>query len=277
MKKNDKAPDSLEAFQKRLVEISDSLPKRLRQCADYVAANTDKIAISTVAELAANAGVQPSAFIRFCQLMGFSGYSEMQRIFRDDYAQRWPDYATRIENLRSSGDDSPATLLAEFMEAGRASIESLANEIDAEELARAVEALAGASMIHIAGLSRAYPVAAYLAYAFEKMDIPTILHDKTGNLDRRHSILPGNVLLAISFAPYTRETIDLAAYAHEKGNRIVAITDALNSPFHRLEAISLKVSEVDVGAFRALSATLSLAIALAVAVGARRTSGRTGK
>ena len=277
MKKNDKAPDSLEAFQKRLVEISDSLPKRLRQCADYVAANTDKIAISTVAELAANAGVQPSAFIRFCQLMGFSGYSEMQRIFRDDYAQRWPDYATRIENLRSSGDDSPATLLAEFMEAGRASIESLANEIDAEELARAVDALAGASMIHIAGLSRAYPVAAYLAYAFEKMDIPTILHDKTGNLDRRHSILPGNVLLAISFAPYTRETIDLAAYAHEKGNRIVAITDALNSPFHRLEAISLKVSEVDVGAFRALSATLSLAIALAVAVGARRTSGRTGK
>ncbi len=277
MKKNDKAPDSLEAFQKRLVEISDSLPKRLRQCADYVAANTDKIAISTVAELAANAGVQPSAFIRFCQLMGFSGYSEMQRIFRDDYAQRWPDYATRIENLRSSGDDSPATLLAEFMEAGRASIESLANEIDAEELARAVEALAGASMIHIAGLSRAYPVAAYLAYAFEKMDIPTILHDKTGNLDRRHSILPGNVLLAISFAPYTRETIDLAAYAHEKGNRIVAITDALNSPFHRLEAISLKVSEVDVGAFRALSATLSLAIALAVAVGARRSSGLPGK
>ena len=277
MKKNDKAPDSLEAFQKRLVEISDSLPKRLRQCADYVAANTDKIAISTVAELAANAGVQPSAFIRFCQLMGFSGYSEMQRIFRDDYAQRWPDYATRIANLRSSGDDSPATLLAEFMEAGRASIESLANEIDAEELARAVDALAGASMIHIAGLSRAFPVAAYLAYAFEKMDIPTILHDKTGNLDRRHSILPGNVLLAISFAPYTRETIDLATYAHEKGNRIVAITDALNSPFHRLDAISLKVSEVDVGAFRALSATLSLAIALAVAVGARRSSGPPGK
>ena len=37
----------------------------------------------------------------------------------------------------------------------------------------------------------------------------------------------------------------------------------------------LLVSEVDVGAFRALSATFALAIALAVAVGARR-DGATG-
>ncbi|RMD47856.1 MAG: MurR/RpiR family transcriptional regulator [Alphaproteobacteria bacterium] len=270
IERNTPAPATLEAFRKRLAELSDRLPKRLRQCADYVAAHPDKIAISTVAELAAGAGVQPSAVIRFCKLMGFSGYSEMQRIFRDAYARRWPDYATRIENLRASGEDSPATLLAEFIDAGRASIESLAREIDAAQLGAAVEALAGASMIHIMGLGRAYPVAAYLAYAFEKMEIPTILHDKTGNLDRRHAILPGNVLLAISFAPYSAETIELAAYARERGSRVVAITDALNSPFHRLDALSLTVAEVDVGAFRALSATLTLAIALAVAVGAER-------
>ncbi|HBN49840.1 MAG TPA: RpiR family transcriptional regulator, partial [Thalassospira sp.] len=34
--------------------------------------------------------------------------------------------------------------------------------------------------------------------------------------------------------------------------------------------LTLAVSEVDVGAFRALSATLSLAISLAVAIGAKR-------
>src|SRR5690606_18549988 len=120
------APASVDEFQERLVQIADTLPKRLRQCADFVPHNTDKIAVSTVAELAAAAGVQPSAFMRFCQLLGFTGFSDMQRLFRDSYGQRWPDYATRLENLRAAGSQSPSALLAEFVEAGRLSLERLA-------------------------------------------------------------------------------------------------------------------------------------------------------
>jgi len=78
------APASVVEFEEKLLEVSASLPKRLKQCADYVAANTDRIAVSTVAEMAEAAGVQPSAFMRFCQIMGFSGYSEMQRLFREN-------------------------------------------------------------------------------------------------------------------------------------------------------------------------------------------------
>ena len=51
---------------------------------------------------------------------------------------------------------------------------------------------------------------------------------------------------------------------------VVAMTDSLSSPLKRLRAVPLLVSEVDVGAFRALSAPFALAIALAVAVGAAR-------
>jgi DNA-binding MurR/RpiR family transcriptional regulator len=56
----------------------------------------------------------------------------------------------------------------------------------------------------------------------------------------------------------------------ERDHPVVAITDSLSSPLQRLNVLPLLVSEVDVGAFRALSATFALAIALAVAVGARR-------
>lgn len=260
----------MEEFQARLIDITDGLPKRLRQCADYVAQNTDRIAVSTVADLSKAAGVQPSAFMRFCQLMGFSGYSQMQRMFRDNYSQRWPEYSTRLENLRASGDGTPSALLADFIEAGRSSLENLVNSVDSNALEQAVAAMATAPMIHIIGLSRAFPVATYLAYAFEKMNVPTILHSKVGNLDLRHAINAKDVLIAITFAPYTQETLDLATYANSQGSKIVAITDALNSPLHNLDALTLMVSEVDVGDFRALSAPLSLAITLAVAVGAQR-------
>ena len=262
----------MEEFQVRLVEITDGLPKRLRQCADYVAQNTDRIAISTVASMSKAAGVQPSAFMRFCQLMGFSGYSQMQLMFRENYSRRWPEYSTRLENLRASGDGTPSTLLAEFVDAGRSSLEGLVNSVDSTTLENAVVAMSDAPMIHIIGLSRAFPVATYLAYAFEKMNVPALLHSKVGNLDLRHAINSDDVLVAITFAPYTQETLDLATFANARGSKIVAITDALNSPLHNLGALTLMVSEVDVGAFRALSAPMSLAITLAVAVGAQRNS-----
>ena len=196
----------------------------------------------------------------------------MQRMFRDEYVQRWPDYSTRLETLRASGDETPSALLAEFVDAGRASLESLANSVDPEILQNAVYALANASTIHIIGLGRSYPVAAYLAHVFEKMDVPAMLHSKVGNLDHRHAIQPSDVLMAISFAPYTEDTLDLAKYAIAQGTKIVAITDTPNSPLHRLGAINLVVSEVDVGAFRALSAPLTMAISIAVAVGTLRES-----
>lgn len=264
------APKSLADFQEKLRRVGGSLPKRLKQCADYIAANPDKIAFSTVADLAAGAQVPASALMRFCQEMGFSGYSQMQRLYRDEYSQKWPDYSTRLSSLRNAGEQTPTALLAEFAEAGRASIENLTRSIDPEGLRKAVTALAGARTIHIVGLRRTFPVAAYLAYAFEKMSIPAILHSGVGNLNQEHMLGDGDALVAISFAPYTADTIALADAAAARGLDIVAITDLPTSPLAAVDAVRLFVSEIDAGNFRALSASMTLAMTLSVAVGTRR-------
>ena len=114
-------PASIEDFRRSLATLG-SLPKRLQQCADHLAGNLDRIAVSTVAELAAGAGVPPSALMRFCQILGFQGFSDMQRLFRDAVAGGLPDYATRLRNLKEGGADRPAALVAEFIESGRQSL-----------------------------------------------------------------------------------------------------------------------------------------------------------
>lgn len=263
-------PKSLADFQERLRRVGGSLPKRLKQCAEYVAGNPDKIAFSTVADIAAGAQVPASAMMRFCQEMGFSGYSQMQKLYREEYSQKWPDYSTRLSSLRNGGAESPSALLAEFSEAGRASIENLTHSIDQDKLRKAVTVLAGARTIHIVGLRRTFAVASYLAYAFEKMSIPAILHAGVGNLTQHHLLGDGDALIAITFAPYTADTMALAEAAAARGLDIVAITDLPTSPLAALDAIHLLVSEIDVGNFRVLAATMTLAMTLSVAVGARR-------
>jgi DNA-binding MurR/RpiR family transcriptional regulator len=263
-------PTTVEEFHGCLAAITPDLPKRLSQCAAFVAAHSDRIAVSTVAELAAGAEVPPSALIRFCQIMGFSGYSEMQKLFRDAYTPGWPDYSTRLRTLKESGGGSPGALLAEFVEAGRLSLEALAKSLDEKALASAVQVLAGAGTVHLMGLRRAFPVAAYLVYVFEKMQVPAMLHDSVGKLDHRFALRPGDALLAITFAPYSEETLTLTQDARDLGLPVVGLTDRLASPLTRLCDATLLVPEVDFGAFRSLSATIALALTLAVAVGSAR-------
>lgn len=264
------APATLDEFRARLAAVSPSLPKRMRQCADYIAAHADRIAVSTVADLAAGADVPPSAVMRFCQILGFSGFSEMQRLFKAAYTLGWPDYETRLLNLKTAASGSPAALVAEFVEAGRLSLEALAKSLDALALDQAVHALSRAQMIHIIGLRRAFPVATYLAYVFEKMNIPAMLHDGVGKLDHRHAMREKDALIAITFAPYSDETLSLAQDAKARGLPVVALTDHLGSPICPLSQTVLTVQEVDFGDFRSLSATIALSISLAVAVGAAR-------
>jgi DNA-binding MurR/RpiR family transcriptional regulator len=265
-------PASVDEFRARLADILDDLPRRLRQCADYIAANTDRIAVSTVAELAAGADVPPSAVMRFCQILGFSGFSEMQRLFREAYSPGWPDYSTRLKNLKEGGAGSPTALLAEFIEAGRQSLEALAKSADEVALQQAVGILAGADTVHVVGLRRAFPVASYLAYVFEKMSVPAMLHDGVGKLDHRFALRPNDAVLAITFSPYSEETLTLAQDAKARGLPVVALTDRMSSPLVRFSDAILTVPEVDFGAFRSLSATIAMAIALAVAVGSARGS-----
>ncbi len=262
-------PASADAVRERTLEVLQTLPKRLRQCADYVLKHPEKIAVSTVADMAAGAGVQPSAVMRYCQVIGFSGFSEMQRLYRDDYAGRWPDYPTRLERLRDR-DGQVAQLLLDFVGAGHKSLNLLAETLDLAALERAVALLGKAETIHLVGLRRSFPVASYLAYVFEKMRIATVLHGAPGGLVSESAIRTGDVALIITVAPYSREAVEIAKIAADRAVPVVGITDGTDSPLVGIPGETLWLREVDVGAFRALSATLTLATALAVAVGTER-------
>ena len=268
------APETLDALFEALGGCAGNLPKRLRQCADYVVRNPDRVAVSTVAEVAAAAEVQPSAVMRFCQELGFTGFSQMRRLFREECARKWPDYSTRLRNLRAAGGSHPEALLAEFVDAGRNSLERLTGTVDPAMLDRAVAALAAAPVVHLVGYRRAYPVASYLAYALDKMGVPSLLHSAVGQLPSINALRPGDAVVAITFAPYSAETVSFVETARAGNHAVVAITDSPSGPLQRHGAMPLLVSEVDVGAFRALCATFALAITLAVALGARREADR---
>ncbi|MCE7026470.1 MurR/RpiR family transcriptional regulator [Jiella avicenniae] len=267
-----KAPESVSELIERLDGIADMLPKRLGQCAEFLRHNIHLVAVSTVADLSAGAGVQPSAFMRFCQALGFSGFSQMQALFRAEYREFRPDYAERLSQLRTRGGEGPGWLAANFAEAGHKSLVFLMNDLDSGKLAKAAELLASAGTVHLVGLRRAFAIVSYMGYLLDKMQVPTVIHRTSAQIESDHAIRPGDALFAVSFKPFSQETLSLAASVADRGIPVIGLSDTEDGPLSEAATVLLVAREVDVGAFRVPTAALTLATSLAVAVGQNRES-----
>lgn len=270
---DDSPPTTLTALRGLILRQRDALPKRLLQAADFALSHPQELAFGTIGEIAGQAGVQPSTLVRFAQNLGYSGFSELQAVFRAHARDRWPEYRERLRSVQGEG---PLALMQDFMRAATHSVERLGETVDAALLERAVALLAGADTIYLLGSRRAYPVAAYLAYALRKLEIRCNLVDQAGGLAPEQVALmaPGDVLLAVSFAPYAPATLDLVAHAAARGVGVVAITDTPFSPLIPSAAVWLGITEADHAGFRSLAGTFVLAMTLAVATAERRGAGK---
>jgi DNA-binding MurR/RpiR family transcriptional regulator len=135
-----------------------------------------------------------------------------------------------------------------------------------------VERLAAARTIYLLGLRRSYPIASYMAYAFGKLGVRAILVDAVGGLAAEQITFaaPEDAVLAISFAPYAAETVQLSREVRGRGVPLVAVTDSPLSPLAQDAEVWLEVSEADFEGFRSMAATLTLAMTLTVAIAERR-------
>ncbi len=268
------APRSFDDLKARLVERQNDLPKRLSQVAVYAIANPDDVAFGTAATIAEKADVQPSTLVRFAKTLGFTGFSDFQVLFRRRLQERWPDYEERLSSLgqRSIQAAGPFGLMEEFIDTSINSLVRLRDSVDPEMFDKGVRALADARMVYLVAHKRAFPVASYMAYALAKLGIAANLVDNIAGLgnEQLSSAGPADMIVAISFTPYSPATVDMINDAERRGVPVLAITDSPFSPIAGPAFAYFEIVEDDLGAFRSLSGTMCVAMALSVGAADRR-------
>ena len=260
-------PETLDQLMTQIEQKHASMPKRLREIGNFVLGHPEAIALSTLAELAAETDIATSAFVRFAQTLGFDGFSQMQAVFRQQVRSSWPQYASRLSDM---ADVNPADHFEALSASAVASINRLSNSVSMEHLEAAVCKLAGAETIWFAAGGRARPVTAYMKYMLTKLSIRTQeFREAPAEAMRELNLVgPCDVLLAVSFAPYGELTVKLAQEAAGRGIRIISITDTMVSPV-ALDT-TLLVTEENIFGFRSLCATMNLAQYLAIETGLKR-------
>lgn len=258
---------------KRISSEYDTLSKQLKVIAKYVEKHRDHIGLDGIQQLAAQCSVQPSAVVRFAKHFGFSGYSEMQAIFRADLSRQIApsrNYKARIRDIIESGTErlSSVEIASEFLSGSLAGMQELQSSLHGPSFKKAVEMLAASDCIWIVASRRSFPIAVYLDYALQHTDKRIGLVTGLGSmhLGQMRSVRKDDVMLAISFTPYAEETIGVAQAAVDRGAKLIAITDSRMSPLAKLAQISLIVQDSSTFGFRSLSSTMGLAQSLFIAL-----------
>ncbi|ATG73523.1 Fe-S cluster assembly protein HesB [Zobellella denitrificans] len=266
------APNTYSELQDLIRSRYGELSKRLQQVAAYVLDNTNSVAFDTVAIIAERADVPPSTLIRFANAFGYSGFNDMKQVFRRHLVEETANYTDRVRLFRELEDQAaperPEEILNEFARANAQALQQLAAQTSAEDLNRAVQALAEAENIYVIGLRRSFSVATYLTYALRHLNRRAFLIDGLGGMFKEQLELvgPKDVVVAISFSPYAQETLVLTETAAGVGAKQIAITDSQVSPLASFSDICFVVKEAQVDAFRSQSASLCLVQSLAVSL-----------
>ncbi|WP_431822091.1 MurR/RpiR family transcriptional regulator [Burkholderia sp. F1] len=266
----------VDALLRRITDAYDSLPRQLKSIASYIDEHRASVMMDRTSDIAERCGVHPSAVVRFAQRFGFSGFSDLQAVFRDAYTGQNPtaqSYQQRIRRLidETAGPLSGGSVAREFIDASRAGLDELAAGLDDSQFDAAVTMLERAENIYVIGVRRSFPVASYIVYALQHTAKRVHLVSGLGGMYREQirSVRKGDVVIAISFAPYGKETQYCLRAARHNHAETLVITDSRLSPLVRDAGAHLLVKEGSAFAFRSLTSTICLCQALFIALAYR--------
>lgn len=269
-------PATEEALIKSIARDFESLSRQLKSIARHVEQHRSQLGIQSIQEVATLCEVQPSAVVRFAKHFGFTGFTALQKLFRDGLAQQISpsrNYQSRIRQAIESGarDLSSAEIAHALIGGGIAGMEELQRSLQEPAFEDSVNLLAQADNIWLMASRRSFAVSTYLAYALQHTDKRIHHITSSGSMQegQLRGMRPQDVLIAVSFAPYAKETESIVRQAHVRGARIIAITDSRLSPLARFATCSLLVQETSVFGFRALTNSMAVAQSLFLALAYR--------
>ncbi len=263
--------DRYEELRADIARRHPGLSDRLQMIAEFALDHPTEMALGTVAEVAERARVQPSAIVRFAHAMGYGGFTEMQQIFRSRLvAGATPSYKERIAGLARDGrfrsDNSPHDLLQRFASEGAVSLEAAQEYVREEDLTRAIGLMGAAHTIYVIGLGGSFPVAAHLTYVLRRMGRRVVLLDGLGAALSDHALTatPQDAVIAISFRPYNRDTVQLFPDFLARGVPGIAVTDSLLSPIVTGADVVFEIPDMPEAVLRTMVAPMCLVQSLAV-------------
>ena len=248
----------------------DEFSRSQKDVAQYIVDHLDEVAFQTAEELARRANTSSSTVVRFSQALGFEGFPELQGAARDEYRRMHatpPTGTAGAEPLFSLDQSEFETALA----ADHVNVEETARKVSRSEVEGAIEAIASAERLLIAGTDQMAFFASYLRHLLMLLDIRAEIAASPSQeaLSRLGRIDPDTVVIGLSAGRPHPLVVRAMKLARHRKARTIAVTDATLSEVAKLAQIKLYYSSNSPAYVRSHTALLAMIQALAYGVYSR--------
>jgi DNA-binding MurR/RpiR family transcriptional regulator len=251
----------------------DALSSRFQDVARWMIDHPADVALLSTREQARRAGVAPATMTRLAQRFGLKGYDEVRKLYADAMRQRPESFRGRAQELLHRREaEGDAALVQDIFSSLVQHLQTLSTPGSIRRFTAAAERIARAERVFCLGLRSTFSVVYIFNYVRSLFGAASVLVDGVGDtgIDVLRTIGRGDVLLAVTARPYTRQTLKAAHYAKARGAKIVTITDSELSPLAAIADDVLLVSTDTPSFFHAMTPAFAAAECLAALVAAKR-------
>jgi DNA-binding MurR/RpiR family transcriptional regulator len=252
----------------------DEFSRSQKDVAQYIVDHLDEVAFQTAEELARRANTSSSTVVRFSQALGFEGFPELQGQAREEYRRRVAAGMIGTTNGKTAAEPLFSLDQSEFetaVAADHVNVEETARKMSRSDVEAAIDAIAGARRVLIAGTDQMAFFASYLRHLLMLLDLQAdiVASPSQEALSRLGRIDDTMLVVGLSAGrPHPLVVRAMKLARHRKAGT-VAITDATLSEVAKLAQIRLYYSSNSPAYVRSHTALLSLIQALAYGVYSR--------
>jgi len=259
---------TISALKSELPELS----PRLKSVAKYIVDHPSDFGLDPIRETARKCGVSTYTLVRMAERMGFSSYEEMREPFRHALVSStaFVERPEWVEALRARGEFG--RVQAEASVNTMAIVQRSLERQTPEQMERVAAMLLDARNVYLTAVRASYAMAYYFHYV-GRMALPSlqlIPRHMNSAIDELNYAGPGDVMIAISFTPYSRETIEACKFALKRGVKLIMVSDSdvISSEFTADETLVASViSTHHFGCYTGAMAIMENLLALLVKLG----------
>jgi DNA-binding MurR/RpiR family transcriptional regulator len=256
-------------IQTRLAEAYRELPEAMRRIADVLMSDHLLGALWGIENMAQRAGVSVGTVVRFAKRLDYKGFSEFRDALRSACLQRSGD--PDLELLEEPSDIYGA--LAEVAKRDGENLNRLIQMVDHGLLEAAVGLITHARHKVILGRGVSHVMSLILAFYLTQAGLPCIAALPSDFSNQVANLGEGDLLMVLSFAPYSREAVDAAVFAKESGVSVLAFSDRADSPLAPCADILIPVPSEDLLFSCSMTTFAALAHAFAIVAASQDHSG----
>ena len=249
----------------------DEFSRSQKDVAQYVVDHLDEVAFHTAEELARRANTSSSTVVRFAQALGFEGFPELQEAAREEYRHVHRRFAGPSVDTAAPLFSLDQTPFEQVVAADHVNLEDTARRVSRSDVEAAIEAVAGAERILIAGTDQMAFFASYLRHLLMLLDIRAEIGASPSQeaLSRLGRIDAGTLVIGLSAGrPHPLVVRAMKIGRHRKAPTL-AIVDATLSEVAKLSDRTLYYSSNSPAFVRSHVGLLSVLQALAFGLYAR--------